>query len=78
MARHAGLFHEVLARSAAAVAILIAVPAAAHSLKDLEAMLDKRESFFQPIDKPAPNFELRSVGGNPVRLAGLGGKVVVF
>ena len=69
---------RILERGAAALTILIAIPAAAHSLKDLETMLEKREAFFQPIDKPAPDFELQTADGSPVRLAALRDKVVVL
>jgi protein SCO1/2 len=52
--------------------------ASAHSLKDLEAMLGDKEKFFQPIDKPAPDFVLRNADGSRVGLSDLRGKVVVL
>ena len=63
---------------AVALPVLVVPPAGAHSLKGLETMLEKREPLFQPIDRPAPAFELRSADGAPVRLADLRGKVVVL
>jgi protein SCO1 len=52
--------------------------ASAHSLKDVETMLGDKEKYFQPIDKPAPEFALRDADGKPVSLADLRGKVVVL
>ena len=55
------------------------VPAAwAHSLDGVESLLGDKEKYFQPIDKPAPNFTLRTADGRVVRLADLRGKVVVL
>ena len=51
---------------------------AAHSLADLQGALGKREKYFQPIDKPAPEFVLRDVDGREVSLADLRGEVVVL
>lgn len=54
-------------------------PAAlAHSVEDLEAMLGDREKYFQPLDKEAPAFALRTADDTTVRLADLRGKVVVL
>jgi protein SCO1/2 len=54
-------------------------PAArAHSLDEVDAMLAGDEKYFQPIDKPAPDFALRTADGRVVRLADLRGKVVVL
>ena len=41
-------------------------------------MLQGDEKYFQPIDKPAPDFRLRAADGTLVRLADLRGKVVVL
>lgn len=60
------------------LAMLTTSMASAHSLKDLEAMLGDKEKFFQPIDKPAPDFVLRNADGGRVGLSDLRGKVVVL
>lgn len=60
------------------LAVLTTSMASAHSLKDLEAMLGDKEKFFQPIDKPAPDFALRDADGGSARLSDLRGKVVVL
>lgn len=58
---------------------LIANPVAfAHSVKDLEAMLGDKEKFFEPVDKEAPGFTLRTADGRPLSLDDLRGKVVVL
>jgi protein SCO1/2 len=63
-----------------ALAVITASTSAAraHSLDDLEAMLGDKEKYFQPLDKPAPEFTLRSADGAAVRLADFRGKVVVL
>mgnify|MGYP002378149907 CR=1 FL=1 len=55
-----------------------AVDAKAHSLDEVDAMLQSDEKYFQAIDKPAPDFALRAADGRAVRLADLRGKVVVL
>jgi protein SCO1/2 len=58
---------------------LAAGPAAlAHSVEELESMLGNREKYFQPLDKEAPGFTLRTADGETVGLADLRGKVVVL
>lgn len=57
---------------------LFATPAAAHSVKDLEADLFEREKYFQPVDKEAPGFALKDAKGRPVSLADFRGKAVVL
>ncbi|RWB52684.1 MAG: SCO family protein [Mesorhizobium sp.] len=52
--------------------------ARAHSLDDIDAMLQSGEKYFQPIDKPMPDFTLRAADGRVVRPADLAGKVVVL
>ncbi|MER9329176.1 SCO family protein [Mesorhizobium sp. M0152] len=52
--------------------------ARAHSLADIDAMLQGDEKYFQPIDKTMPDFTLRSADGRVVRPADLAGKVVVL
>jgi len=52
--------------------------AEAHSLKDLESLLGDKERYFQPVDRDAPGFTLRTADGETVRLADFRGKVVVL
>lgn len=52
--------------------------AQAHSLDEIDATLEADEKYFQPIDKPAPDFTLRTADGRVVRTADLRGKVVVL
>ena len=63
-----------------AAALIVGVPsgAKAHSLEEVDAMLRSDEKYFQAIDKPAPDFTLRTADGRTVRLADLRGKVVVL
>ncbi len=53
-------------------------PTAAHSLKDLEEQLLKRERYVQMMSKKAPEFALRDADGNRVGLSDFAGKVVVL
>lgn len=64
----------------AAVAVIVgfAYGAQAHSLDEVDAMLQNDEKYFQTIDKPAPDFKLRTADGRIVRLVDLRGKVVVL
>ncbi|MGH6943799.1 MAG: SCO family protein [Geminicoccaceae bacterium] len=59
---------------------LVAGPAAAHSLKELEADIAGREKYFQALGqgREAPAFALQEADGRTVRLADLRGKVVVL
>ena len=59
---------------------ILATPALAHSLKELEADLGGREQYFQPLGmgREAPDFTLEDADGHPVRLVDLRGKVVVL
>ena len=51
---------------------------AAHSLKDLEGKLLKRETYVQIVNKKAPEFTLQDAGGTRVNLSDFSGKVVVL
>jgi len=62
----------------AALAVGFAHGARAHSLDDIDAMLQSDEKYFQQIDKPMPDFTLRAADGRIVRPADLVGKVVVL
>ena len=61
-----------------ALAVGLAHGARAHSLDDIDAMLQSDEQYFQQIDKPMPDFTLRTADGRIVRPADLVGKVVVL
>lgn len=50
----------------------------AHSLDEVDAMLQSDEKYFQQIDKPIPDFTLRTADGRVVRPADLAGKVVLL
>jgi protein SCO1/2 len=53
-------------------------PAAAHSLKDLETELYKREQYVEIVHRDLPPFTLRDANGRSVSLADFRGKVVVL
>lgn len=69
---------RVLLVALAALVAGFAHGARAHSLDDVDAMLQNDEKYFQPIDKPAPDFTLRTADGRTVRPADLLGNVVVL
>ncbi|RUU00045.1 redoxin domain-containing protein [Mesorhizobium sp. USDA-HM6] len=71
---------QVLMRLVALVVLAqgFAHGARAHSLEEVDALLQGDEKYFQPIDKPAPDFTLRAADGTIVRLADLRGKIVVL
>jgi protein SCO1/2 len=61
------------------VLVVSIVPAASsHSLEDVQAILGDKETYFQAIDKPAPDFALRDADGHTHKLADFRGKVVVL
>jgi len=55
-----------------------ALPAFAHSLKDVEEQLTGRDKYFQPVDQPAPAFTLENAEGQPVSLSDFRDKVVIL
>jgi len=57
---------------------LLAAVASAHSLQEFEQELSAKEEYFQPIDKPAPDFRLQDAEGHIVRLSDFHGKVMVL
>lgn len=57
--------------------VTVGQPAGAHSLKDLEAQLFKREQYVEFVSRPAPEFELRDAEGKTVRLTDFRRKKVV-
>jgi protein SCO1/2 len=61
-----------------AALLSVNLPAAAHSLEDVEAKLNEQERYAQFVDQPAPAFNLADAEGNPVTLADFRGKVVVL
>jgi len=69
----------IVAGAIAAAPILFAGAAAfAHTVKQLESLLEEKEAYFQPVDQVAPSFTLQDEHGRPVRLADFRGKVVVL
>jgi protein SCO1/2 len=61
------------------VLVVSIVPAASsHSLEDVQEILGGKETYFQAIDKPAPDFTLRDADGRTYKLADFRGKVVVL
>lgn len=60
------------------VLTIVATAAYAHSLHELESELGAREQYFQPIEKPAPDFTLQDAAGHTVSLGDFRGKVVVL
>jgi protein SCO1 len=53
-------------------------PARAHSLAQLDAQLERQEKFFQPVDRPAPDFSLQDADGHPWDMGTLKEKVIVL
>jgi len=64
--------------AAAALFMLLAAVANAHSLDEVETMLGDGEKYFQMIDKSAPDFTLQTADDRTTKLADLAGKVVVL
>jgi protein SCO1/2 len=63
----------------ALAAALSAAPAAAHHPgKDLDEVMGSKEKYFQPIDKPAPEFSLSDAERRGIALSDFKGKVVVL
>lgn len=57
------------------------VPASAHSTQDkgeLDRLMGDRETYFEPLDKQAPDFALQNAEGKVVTRAELHGKVTVL
>ena len=61
-----------------ALAPLLPRGARARSLAEFEREFERQEQFFQPMDQPAPLFELSDPDGHQVGLAELRGKLVVL
>jgi protein SCO1/2 len=73
----------IVRRRLGAAALVLAVvaaagPAVAHSLAEVEGELGGKERYFQPVDKPAPDFALRDTAWRETHLADLRGQVVVL
>jgi len=58
--------------------LLLPSVGSAHSVQELNDILSGSEKYFQPIDRPAPQFSLLDQRGNPVTLDDFQGKVVVL
>ena len=56
----------------------IAMPAFAHSLKEVEDQLTGRDKYFQPVDQPAPGFTLENAEGQTVSLSDFRDRVVIL
>ncbi|MDQ6437728.1 SCO family protein [Mesorhizobium sp. LHD-90] len=52
--------------------------ARAHSLDEVETMLAGQEQYFQVVERPAPDFTLRTADGLVARLADFRGKAIVL
>lgn len=68
----------ILAACLAVAPAAWAAPVLAHSLDELESTLGERETYFQLVDKPAPQVRLQDAAGQPVDLADFRGQVVVL
>jgi len=68
--------------SATGIAIILLTASgsqvAAHSLEHLETELSEQETYFQPVDKEAPDFTLEDAEGQAVGLGDLKGTVLVL
>lgn len=63
---------------AAALLAVAARPAAAHHVAEAAEQIQKRDIFFQAMDRPAPGFALETADGRTVSLRDFRGKVVVL
>lgn len=70
--------HLLRAVTLVAMLTVLVAPAAAHSLEQLETQLLDRDRYFQPVDRPAPEFTLVDAMDREVSLADFRGKVVVL
>jgi protein SCO1/2 len=52
--------------------------ASGHSLEDVQAILGDKETYFQAIDEPTPDFTLRDADGRTFGLGDFRGKVIVL
>lgn len=62
----------------AAMLSAFAPGASAHSVEETQSMIGQEEKYFQAIDRPAPDFTLRTADGRVIRLADFRKKVVVL
>lgn len=63
---------------AALCSLAIAAFASAHTIEELQSQLGEREKYFQPVDKPAPDFALQDAEGRPAALSDFRGRIVVL
>lgn len=56
----------------------VALPAFAHSLKEVEQSLYDKEKYYQPVNVEAPDFVLQDAAGRTVGLIDFKGKIVVL
>jgi protein SCO1/2 len=62
----------------AAAAMMLAPPLSAHSLKEVEDKLLKREAYVEIVNRPAPEFSLHDADNTPASLADYRGMVLVL
>lgn len=60
------------------LAVVLAAPVSAHSLKDLEDKLLKREAYVEIVNRPAPRFIFEDADGAEIDLSDYRDKVVVL
>lgn len=67
-----------LAMLACSVGVLASAARADHPGSNLDEVMRQKEKYFQPIDAPAPDFELADADGNPVNLSDFAENIVVL
>ena len=60
------------------LAVALASPLSAHSIKEVEDKLLKREAYVEIVNRAAPSFSLQNADGVPVSFSDYRGKIVVL